>query len=113
MISDDGWEQFKQGVTPLKRTHADLYAQRSRPTADEVLSRRKKAAEKAPAQKARPTEDELLPRRSLLAEAIAVGLYKEQSANLISRIYSLPGDGKLPMSGGKMELSNRNRLFKR
>lgn len=90
MTSHEKWENFKQGVIPINHPYVDLRAQKHRLTVEENY-----------------------PRRSVLAEAIAAALYRQQSANLISRIYSLSGDGRMPIPGGRMELRTRNRLFKR
>ncbi len=48
---------------------------------------------------------------SSLATAFAVEMKRKQNANLISHIYELSGIGAPPLSGGKFELKNRNKLF--
>ncbi len=48
---------------------------------------------------------------SPLSVSCGNALRHAQNANLISRIYQLSGNGALPISGGKVELGKRGKLF--
>jgi len=48
---------------------------------------------------------------SPLSVSCGAAFRQAQNANLISRIYKLSGNGTLPISGGKVELGKRGKLF--
>jgi len=47
-----------------------------------------------------------------LASSFGAAMRQQQNANLISHIYELSGNGTLPVSGGKIELKRRDKLFR-
>lgn len=84
MPSDAEWEEYKRSVTPLRRHPVE------RVILHKVTTFRR-------------------PKYSVLSPLFAAAMRREQMPNLVSRIYSLSGNGSLPISGGKFELRKRRR----
>lgn len=66
-----------------------------------ALAKRREAAAEAPA----------AAQGTPLSVSAAAAFWHEQRINLISRIYSTPSNGTLPIPGGKFELGKRGRQF--
>lgn len=89
MSGDVEWEKYKRSVTPLGCCPAALVV---RPNLQRFVIFQR-------------------PRCSVLAPLFAAAILKKQRSNLVSHIYSLSGNGTLPISGGKFELRNRRRMY--
>lgn len=88
MSSDVEWEKYKRSVTQIGRCPAALVV----PSKFTKVVKRPRCS-------------------SVLAPLFAIAMRRKQRSNLVSRIYSLSGNGARPISGGKFELRNRRRMY--